>query len=92
MGTTSKGLRYPEGTVLANTLHTRIKELADDANTQMTSRDSRMANIETPLAVRGVPLTRNASYTATISNVPNDETSSERCSWSKGSSSCPRMP
>lgn len=31
MGTTSKrGLRYPDATTLANTLHTRIKELADD--------------------------------------------------------------
>lgn len=36
MGSTSKhGLRYPESTVLANTLHTRIKDLADDTDLQL---------------------------------------------------------
>jgi len=36
MGSTSKrGLRYPESTVLANTLHTRIKELAEDTELQL---------------------------------------------------------
>jgi hypothetical protein len=33
MGTTPRrGLRYPESTVLANTLHTQIKNLADDVD------------------------------------------------------------
>ncbi len=36
MGTTSKlGLRYPEGTVQANTLHTHIKNLADDVDAKL---------------------------------------------------------
>lgn len=36
MGTTAnRGLRYPESTVLANTLHTQIKNLADDVDAQL---------------------------------------------------------
>lgn len=35
MGTTSQGLRYPESTVLANTLHTQIKNLADDVDAKI---------------------------------------------------------
>lgn len=33
--TTNRALRYPEGTVLANTLHTHIKNLADDVDAQL---------------------------------------------------------
>lgn len=36
MGTTPNlGLRYPESTVLANTLHTQIKNLADDVDAKL---------------------------------------------------------
>lgn len=37
MGTTTRSLRYPEATVLANTLHTQIKNLADDVTTQLNA-------------------------------------------------------
>lgn len=37
MGTTSRNLRYPEGTALGNQMHTRIKELADDTTTQLNA-------------------------------------------------------
>lgn len=33
--TTNRALRYPEGTVLSNTLHTQIKNLADDVDAQL---------------------------------------------------------
>lgn len=37
MGTTSRNLRYPEGTAIGNQMHTRIKELADDTTTQLNA-------------------------------------------------------
>lgn len=61
MGTTSKGLRYPEGTVLANTLHTHIKNLADDVNPFMAAHD-----------IRGVPISRHGGASGRIQNTPND--------------------
>lgn len=86
MGITSKGLRYPESTVLANTLHTRIKELADDANTQLVSRDTRFDGLDTKtnatnadLALRGMPIARYGGSKAPNSNIPND--SAERTIW-----------
>ena len=79
MGTTSKGLRYPEATVLGNTLHTRIKELADDMNTQLVSRDTRFDGLDTKtnatnadLALRGMPIARYGGSKAANSNIPND--------------------
>lgn len=32
--TANRGLRYPEGTAIGNTMHTRIKELAEDVDSQ----------------------------------------------------------
>lgn len=79
MGTTTKGLRYPEATVLGNTLHTRIKELADDANSALVSRDSRFDALDTKtnatnadLALRGMPISRHGGTKAPNSNIPND--------------------
>lgn len=79
MGTTSKGLRYPEATVLGNTLHTRIKELADDMNTQLVSRDTRFDGLDTKtnatntlLNARGLPISRHSGFGATGTNLPND--------------------
>lgn len=79
MGTTSKGLRYPEGTVLGNTLHTRIKELADDADAALVSRDTRFDGLDTKtnatnadLALRGMPISRYGGSKATNTNLPND--------------------
>ena len=86
MGTTSKGLRYPEGTVLGNTLHTRIKELADDTNTQLVSRDARFDGLDTKtnatnadLALRGMPISRHGGSLAAATNMPND--SAVRTIW-----------
>ena len=79
MGTTSKGLRYPEGTVLGNTLHTRIKELADDTNAQLVSRDARFDGLDTKtyatnadLALRGMPISRYGGSKVANTNLPND--------------------
>lgn len=81
MGTTSKGLRYPEATVLGNTLHTRIKELADDMNTQLVSRDTRFDGLDSKtnttnatLATRGLPISRHSGYRAADTNLPNNST------------------
>lgn len=86
MGTTTKGLRYPEATVLGNTLHTRIKELADDMNTQLVSRDTRFDGLDTKtnatnadLALRGMPIARYGGTKAANSNIPND--SAVRTIW-----------
>lgn len=80
MGTTTKGLRYPEATTLGNTLHTRIKELADDANTQLTSRDTRLDGLDTKTNTtnatvlnRGLILSRHGSSLAAVTNVPNND-------------------
>jgi hypothetical protein len=79
MGTTSKGLRYPEATVLGNTLHTRIKELADDMNSQLVSRDTRFDGLDTKtnatnadLALRGMPISRYGGTKTPNTNIPND--------------------
>jgi hypothetical protein len=87
MGTTSKGLRYPEGTVLGNTLHTRIKELADDTNAALVSRDARLDGLDTKtnatnadLALRGMPISRYGGTINPASNIPND--SGVRTIWS----------
>lgn len=79
MGTTSKGLRYPEANVLGNTLHTRIKELADDTNAALVSRDTRFDGLDTKtdntnadLALRGMPIARYGGTKAATSNIPND--------------------
>lgn len=61
MGTTSRGLRYPEGTVLANTLHTQIKNLADDINPILLEHD-----------IRGLPLTRYGGASPRLTQSPND--------------------
>lgn len=62
MGTTSLGLRYPEATGLANQLHTRIKELADDTNAYLVSHD-----------VRGVPISRIGGTIAKLTDVPDND-------------------
>lgn len=79
MGTTTKGLRYPEANVLGNTLHTRIKELAEDTNTQLVSRDTRLDGLDTKttatnnsLAAIGLPIARYGGVKAPNSNIPND--------------------
>ena len=86
MGTTTKGLRYPEANVLGNTLHTRVKELADDTNAAFVSRDTRFDNLDTKtnatnadLALRGMPIARLGGTKAPNSNMPND--SAERTIW-----------
>ena len=75
MGVTSKGLRYPEATVLANTLHTRIKELADDVNAGLVTRDGRLDALDTKtnttdstLAQRGVLISRSGNWKAADTN------------------------
>jgi hypothetical protein len=87
MGTTTKGLRYPESNVLGNTLHTRIKELADDTNRELVSRDTRLDGLDTKtnntnadLALRGMPIARYGGTTPAASNMPND--SAVRTIWS----------
>lgn len=79
MGTTTKGLRYPEATVLGNTLHTRIKELAEDTNAALVSRDTRFDGLDTKtnntnadLALRGMPIARYGGTKAPNSHLPND--------------------
>jgi hypothetical protein len=79
MGTTTKGLRYPEANVLGNTLHTRIKELADDMNAALVSRDTRFDGLDTKtnttntvLAARGLPISRHNGWVATSTNLPNN--------------------
>ena len=78
MGTTTKGLRYPEANVLGNTLHTRVRELAEDMNTQLSSRDTRFDGLDTKtnntntvLNARGLPIARYSGYGATGTNLPN---------------------
>lgn len=79
MGTTTKGLRYPEGTVLRNTLHTQIKNLADDMNAALVSRDARFDGLDTKtsatnadLAIRGLPISRYGGSIAAATSMPND--------------------
>lgn len=80
MGVTSKGLRFPEATVLGNTLHTRIKELADDANSLLVAQDNRFNALDTKtnntnsdLALRGLPIARYGGSKAANTNLPNDD-------------------
>lgn len=73
MGTTSKGLRYPEPSVLGNTLHTRIKELAEDANGVLVTDTARIAALENTVNIRGLPITRHGSHLPTSTNLPNND-------------------
>lgn len=80
MGTTSKGFRYPEGVVVGNTIHTKIKELAQDIDSSLTSRDTRLNGLDTKtdntnntLNVRGLPVSRHAGYGVAAANLPNND-------------------
>ena len=80
MGTTSpKGLRYPEPTAEARTLHTQVKNLADDVNGVLVAHDTRFAGLDTKtnttnsnLALRGVSAYRYGSSAGIFTHSPND--------------------
>jgi hypothetical protein len=80
MGITSpKSLRYPEATTEARTLHTRIKELADDATTVLTAHDARFSGLDTKtnatnsdLSLRGMPQWRYGQSAGVLTHSPND--------------------
>ena len=79
MGTTARGLRYPEPTTEARTLHTRIKELADDMNGVFTEHDTRLTGLEsktnapnTALLTRGSTQYRYGRSAGVITHSPND--------------------
>lgn len=80
MGITSpKGLRYPEPTTEARTLHTRIKELADDTNTVLIAHDARFTGLDTKtnttnssLALRGMPQWQYGKSAGVYTHSPND--------------------
>lgn len=80
MGTTSpKGLRYPEATTEARTLHTRIKELADDVNTVFTTQDTRLTGLESKttttqnnLNANGLVVGRYGHCAGVFTHSPND--------------------
>jgi hypothetical protein len=80
MGTTSpKGLRYPEPTVEARTLHTQIKNLADDVNGVLTTHDTRMNGLDTKtnttnnnLVPRALPEYRYGNVAGVYTHSPND--------------------
>lgn len=80
MGTTSpKGLRYPEPTTEARTLHTRIKELADDANSVLVTHDARFTALDSKtnatnadLANRAYPQYRYGNSAGVFTFSPND--------------------
>lgn len=79
MGSTTKGLRYPEPTTEARTLHTRIKELADDMNTVLTAHDTRFTGLESKttttndnLAPRGQTGYRYGQSAGVFTHSPND--------------------
>lgn len=80
MGSTSpKGLRYPEATTEARTLHTRIKELADDINGVLVAHDTRFNALDLKtnstngdLNVRGLPQWRYGNSAGVLTHSPND--------------------
>lgn len=80
MGTTSpKGLRYPEPTTLARTLHTRIKELADDINTSLIAHDVRFLGLDNKtnttnntLLNTGDVIARYGASAGVFTHSPND--------------------
>lgn len=80
MGVTSKGLRYPEGVVIGNTIHTKIKELAEDVDGALGTRDTRLDGLDSKtnttnstLALRGLPISRHGGYTPRITNLANND-------------------
>lgn len=73
MGTTSpKGFRYPEPTTEARTLHTTIKDLADDVTDVFIEHDDRLDVMDTSLGGKGVPIGRVGYRAGTLTNSPND--------------------
>lgn len=80
MGATNpKGLRYPEPTTEARTLHTQIKNLADDANGVLVSHDSRFTALDTKTNVtdselvnRNTVLGRYGHCAGVFTHLPND--------------------
>lgn len=81
MGTTSpKGLRYPEPTALARTLHTQIKNLADDMNAALVAQDVRLLALDnktdaTNTVVNnqtGMVLARYGNAAGVFTHSPND--------------------
>lgn len=80
MGTTSpKNLRYPEPTTEARTLHTQIKNLADDGTTVLTAHDARFAGLDSKtnttdsiLSLRGNPVWKYSNCAGVFTHSPND--------------------
>lgn len=80
MGTTNpKGLRYPEPTAEARTLHTQIKNLADDTNAVLVNYDSRFSALDTKtdatinsLAPRGRAEWHYGRSAGVLTHSPND--------------------
>lgn len=80
MGVTSKGLRYPEGVVIANTIHTKIKELAEDVDAGLGTRDTRLNGLDSKtdstnsvISSRGLPISRHGGYVPRSTNLPNND-------------------
>jgi hypothetical protein len=72
MGATARGLRYPEATVLANTLHTQIKNLADDVQEEF---DGLVIPAPTPqLTILSQGMDISSHLTAVASNTASDVT------------------
>lgn len=56
--TTNRGLRYPEGVALGNTMHTQIKNLADDVDAKF-----QFPNVRYQMRTNGEVTPNNAVYT-----------------------------
>lgn len=80
MGTTSpKNLRYPEPTTEARTLHTQVKNLADDANNVLINHDARFTNLDAKtdqtnsnLSSRNTVISRYGNCAGVFTHLPND--------------------
>lgn len=77
--TIPKSLRYPEATTEARTLHTRIKELADDVNGVLVDHDTRFSKLDTKtnttnsnLSLRGNAAWPYGKSAGVYTHSPND--------------------